>query len=36
MYVNVGSAMSNVGNYVGQSIIISGVQRPLPTLSIFT
>ncbi|MEO0686683.1 MAG: hypothetical protein AAFY76_16990, partial [Cyanobacteria bacterium J06649_11] len=36
MYANDGSAMSGVGNYVVQSVTIDGVQRPLPTLSIFT
>ena len=36
MYANDGSAMSGVGNYVVQSITIDGVQRALPTLSIFT
>ena len=36
MYANDGSAMSGVGSYVVQSITVDGVQRPLPTLSIFT
>ena len=36
MYANDGSAMNSVGSYVVQSITIDGVQRPLPTLSIFT
>ena len=36
MYANDGSAMSGVGNYVVQSLTIDGIQRVLPTFSIFT
>lgn len=36
MYANDGSAMSGVGNYVVQSLTINGVQRVLPSFSIFT
>ena len=36
MYANDGSSMNGVGSYVVQSITIDGVQRPLPTFSIFT
>ena len=36
MYANDGSAMSGVGSYVVQSITIDGIQRPLPTMAIFT
>ena len=36
MYANDGSAMSGVGSYVVQSLTIDGVQRVLPSFSIFT
>ena len=35
-YSNDGSAMSGVGSYVVQSLNVNGVQRALPTFSIFT
>ena len=35
-YPNNVSSMSGVGSYVVQSLIINGVQRSLPTLTIFT
>ena len=36
IYANDGYAMSGVGNYVVQSLTLDGVQRVLPTFSIFT
>ena len=36
MYANDGSAMSGVGNYVVQSFTVNGIQRTLPTFSIFS
>ena len=36
VYANDGSSRSGVGSYVVQSLTINGVQRALPTFSIFT